>query len=294
MLEELTAHARSIRQQRFEQHVSELFSDLSESDSSHFSFSPIGSPISIDTPDILISSDVSVHSSNMSMRSSLDSIASVSGSDSDISMLEFELEYFQNWRRRYIELLDYITTTRVLREGPPVPKSSQLHLLDYWRVHFPDRFRRKLRVEPETFNSLVTLIANNPIFSNNSNSPQLPVSMQLSVFLFRAGHYGNAASPEDTAQWAGLSVGGVEKCTDRVVVALLSLHDDSVHFPDAHEKEAAKNFVEEHTCPEWQNGFLLVDGTKLPLFQRPGLHGDAWYDKSGEYSIDCQVRRNIK
>jgi hypothetical protein len=51
-------------------------------------------------------------------------------------------------------------------------------------------------------------------------------------------------------QWLGLSVGGVEKCTDRVVVALLSLHDDAIHFPDASEKEDAKNFVERQTCPE--------------------------------------------
>jgi hypothetical protein len=70
-------------------------------------------------------------------------------------------------------------------------------------------------------------------------------------------------------------------------------NDDAIHFPDAEEKEAAKNFVEEKTCSEWRNGFLLVDGTKIPLFQRPGLHGDAWYDKSGKYLIDCQVRHRF-
>ena len=87
-------------------------------------------------------------------------------------------------------------------------------------------------------------------------------------------------------------MGAVEKCTDRVIIALLSHHDEAVHFPNADKKEAAKKFVEMHTCSEWRNGFLLVDGTKFSLFQRPGLHGDAWYDKSGEYSINCQVCRN--
>ena len=34
---------------------------------------------------------------------------------------------------------------------------------------------------------------------------------------------------------------------------------------------------------------LLVDGTKFPVFQRPSLHGDAWFDKNKDYSLDCQV-----
>ena len=181
----------------------------------------------------------------------------------------------------------------VLQQAPPVPKSSQLHLLDHWRVHSPERFRRKVQVEPETFDNLVAMIIDNPVFYNNSNCPQLPVPLQLYIFLFRAGHYGNAASPEDTAQWAGISVGGVEKCTDRVVVALLSHHDEAIHFPEADEKEAAKDYVEEQTCSEWWNGFLLADGTKFAFFQCPGLHGDVWFDKDGEYSIDCQVSCDI-
>jgi hypothetical protein len=292
MLDELAAHHRSTQRQRFQRQISEVLSDLSDfSDhSSHLSF---GSPISIDTPDIRISSDFSMHSTSDHGDRHNTSAASISGSDSDVSVSDFEAEYYRNWRRRYNELLNHVTDTRVLLEAPPVLKSSQLHLLDDWRVHSPDRFRRKLRVEPDTFDSLVSLLLDNPVFSNQSNCPQLPVHLQLSVFLFRAGHYGNAASPEDAAQWAGISVGAVEKCTDRVIVALLSLHDDAVHFPDADHREQAKTFVEEHTCAEWRNGFLLVDGTKFPLFQRPGLHGDAWFDKDGEYSIDCQVRNTF-
>ena len=35
----------------------------------------------------------------------------------------------------------------------------------------------------------------------------------------------------------------------------------------------------------------LADGTKFVLFQKPGLHGEAWFDKNKNYSIDCQVRQ---
>jgi hypothetical protein len=60
-------------------------------------------------------------------------------------------------------------------------------------------------------------------------------------------------------------------------------------FPPEEEKECVKDYVAAATCPEWRNGFLLADGTKFPLFQKPGLHGEAWFDKNKNYSIDCQV-----
>ncbi|KAJ7645304.1 hypothetical protein B0H17DRAFT_834308, partial [Mycena rosella] len=150
------------------------------------------------------------------------------------------------------------------------------------------RWCRKLRVEPNTFNGILSMIQEDPIFYNNLNTPQLPVEIQLAVFLFRVGHYGNAGSPDETANWAGMSVGGVDKCTDRIPFSLLALHDDAVGLPDDFGKELSKQWVEEQSCPEWRDGFLVVDGSKIPFYQRPGLHGGAWFDKDKEYSIDLQ------
>jgi hypothetical protein len=83
----------------------------------------------------------------------------------------------------------------------------------------------------------------------------------------------------------------VELKSARIASLLPCFH--AIHFPEADEKEDAKDYVEEHTCPEWRNGFLLVDGTKFSFFQRPGLHGDTWFNKDGEYSIDCHVCHEI-
>ena len=96
-------------------------------------------------------------------------------------------------------------------------------------------------------------------------------------------------SPEDTAQWAGISVGGVEKCTDHVMVALLSYHDEAIHLPDAVEKEKSKAYVGKTVCSEWCGGFLLADGSKFLFYQCSGLHGDARFDKDGTYLMYCQV-----
>jgi len=42
-------------------------------------------------------------------------------------------------------------------------------------------------------------------------------------------------------------------------------HDEVIHFPEADEKEDAKDYVEEQTCSEWYNGFLLAGGMKFPV-----------------------------
>jgi hypothetical protein len=186
-----------------------------------------------------------------------------------------------------------IITSRVLRHNPPIKKVSQLHLLEHWRDGNLDQYRRRVRVDPNVFDGLVEKICNHEIFHNNSNVPQAPVGVQLAIFLFRAGHYGNAASPEAIGHWAGVSPGTVVNCTNRVMVALLSLHDETVRLPTAEEKESAKAWVAEQVCPEWSDGHLMVDGTKFSLFQRPGLHGDAWFDKNRTYSLDCQVRVSL-
>jgi len=178
----------------------------------------------------------------------------------------------------------------VINPGEPVPKLSQIPLLVEFEEWHHDRYREIVRVEPEVFQGILLLIQDHHIFHNNSPNPQMPVKIQLVIFLKRAGHYGNAASPEAIAQWAGVSTGTVENCTYRCMIAIVSLHDDAIHLPTAAEKEAAKQWVEEETkCPPWQNGFLNADGTKFPLFQKPGLHGDSWFDKNKEYSLDCQV-----
>jgi hypothetical protein len=77
--------------------------------------------------------------------------------------------------------------------------------------------------------------------------------------------------------------------TYHCLITFLALHDKAVMFPPEEEKEKAMEYVAWVTCPEWRNGFLLADGTKFILFQKPGLHGEVFFDKNKNYSVDCQV-----
>jgi hypothetical protein len=107
---------------------------------------------------------------------------------------------------------DEVEISRVLDARPKLSHAPQLHLLPEWGMHAPDRFCQKLHVSPAIFNKLVECIQPHGIFYNNSNNPQLPVPIQLVIFLNGIGHYGNTAMTQDLAEWAGVSVGTVYNC----------------------------------------------------------------------------------
>ncbi|KAF9220436.1 hypothetical protein BS17DRAFT_681707, partial [Gyrodon lividus] len=81
-------------------------------------------------------------------------------------------------------------------------------------------FCKKLWVNPELFDDILDQLSAHPTFHSQSNNPQLPVAVQLAIFLNHAGHFGNAISPDDVALWAGVSVGSVINCTNFVMVAI--------------------------------------------------------------------------
>ena len=194
-----------------------------------------------------------------------------------------------------IALKDEVEKSRYLTTRKRAPHAPQLQLLEEWCLNDDlHKFRRKLRVDPDVFTALVNKIIDHPIFSNNSNNPQLPIPVQLSVFLNGVGHYGNSASIEDIAEWAGVSVGTVYNCYRRVMVAILHHHDDAIHFnpmesEDQVERDRAKTWVESHSCFEWRGGFLCVDGSPFNLFQKPGWHGEGFFDRKSRYSLSAQV-----
>ncbi|KAG2350051.1 hypothetical protein BDR05DRAFT_833981, partial [Suillus weaverae] len=53
--------------------------------------------------------------------------------------------------------------------------------------------------------------------------------------------------------------------------------------------EQAKEWVEEASCPAWQHGWLMVDGTLVPLYQHPGFYGNTWFDRKSNYSMNVQL-----
>ena len=188
------------------------------------------------------------------------------------------------------DLLQIITETHILNPHL-VDKCSQLDLvLIDFKFHDPKCFWHNLQVSASTFDSLLEMIETHPVFFNDACTSQSPVNIQLAVAMFRFGHNGNEASVEAVAQWAGVSAGTVVNCTHRVMIAFLVLHDSAICWPSEDEKEESKKWVEMVSCYEWWDGYCMVDGTPVVLFQKPGYHGEAYFDRKSNYSLNLQVR----
>lgn len=191
---------------------------------------------------------------------------------------------------QYLDARRELLGTRILYRNPPVPKLSQLPLLwDYAENHVT-RFVDHVRMRPITFHKILHRIEPHHVFHNQSQNEQIPCKAQLAITLFRLGHYGNAATPKLIGEWAGVSEGLVVDCTRRVLIALLDLHDEAIYWPDDELKERAKAYTESKIgLSEWRGGYLATDGSPSFVFQKPRLHGEVWYDKSGGYSTNMQV-----
>jgi hypothetical protein len=230
----------------------------------------------------------SVDSDSDSSDSSSDDSWSSSSSSSDDSDEEMTAA------DDYIHSLAELYSQRYLATREEIPKSAEFLnlLLHEYKVSRPELFRSYLRIEPDCFDSLVATISDDPVFHNNSNNSQMPVDQQAAIALYRFGHFGNAASTMKVALQFGVGYGTVRLCTSRVMKACCSDHfrDASVQWASAEAKEIAKQWVEDTSCPAWRDGWLMVDGTLVPLFQRPGLFGNTWFDRKSNYSLNVQVR----
>ncbi|KAG2343428.1 hypothetical protein BDR05DRAFT_884380 [Suillus weaverae] len=166
--------------------------------------------------------------------------------------------------------------------------APQIQLLNHFAIHCPELFQMKLYVNPDIFNDILDQISDHPVFHNQSNNPQLPVAVQLTIFLDCTGHYGNAASNQDVCQWAGISIGSVMNCTNHVMTALLEQHDAFLPI-NSDDATHAHHYVQSKSCPEWQNGILAVDGSFFNLHQKPGHYRESFYSRKSQYSLNCQI-----
>lgn len=196
----------------------------------------------------------------------------------------------------YLEMIADIHSTRYIHPRRHISKTTDniYLLLNDWINTAPDIFRTHVRVTPECFRALLAALEDDPVFHNQSQNEQMPVAEQLAITLYRFGHYGNAASTLKVALWAGVGYGTVDRVTKRVITALCSgrFRHAAVKFPPIGDvrREAAKVWVEMVSCPAWRDGWLMVDGTLVPLWMRPGHFGNTFYDRKSNYSMNVQVR----
>ncbi|KAG2112519.1 hypothetical protein DEU56DRAFT_874369 [Suillus clintonianus] len=134
-------------------------------------------------------------------------------------------------------------------------------------------FRESLRVSPYTFDKICTELASDPVFTNKSQNEQIPLTDQL-------------------ADWAGLGKGTVHLITRRVMTAVLrpSFRKSAVSIPYCRLKKNLQSpGLKLTSCRAWRNGWCLVDGTLIPLYDRPHWYGESYFDRKSNYSLNVQV-----
>lgn len=110
--------------------------------------------------------------------------------------------------------------------------------------------------------------------------------LQLAVALDRLETNGNGASLGRTRKLWGLGKGTVALYTSRVIIALNDLRDGFVVWQDATDRKQISRRMEAEGFPDCV-GF--IDGTTIPLSQKPAVDGECYFDRKHRYSVSAQV-----
>ncbi|POW16278.1 hypothetical protein PSTT_01459 [Puccinia striiformis] len=161
-----------------------------------------------------------------------------------------------------LDLLQHVLSHRYSQLAPPKSR-GEFDLQQLFNM--PDfDFRQAARTTKEGFVQVLEKIVCNPVFHRGGRRPQLPIAHQLALTLERLGSNGNGAS-----------------------VALVSLGRTYVRWPDAQRRAEISEVLRKEGF-EGCVGF--VDGTTIPLFQRPGFDGETFFDRKKRYSLNTQIQ----
>jgi hypothetical protein len=147
-------------------------------------------------------------------------------------------------------------------------------------------FRQSARTTKAGFMWVLDEICLNHVFHCRGIQPQLPIPHQLALTLKRLGSNGNAASVGQFSRNLKVGQGTVVKVTWRVLKAILSLGRHYVVWPNVEWRAKISMVMKQEGFPGCV-GF--VDGTTIPLFQRPGYDGKVFYNCKWCYSVNAQI-----
>ena len=85
--------------------------------------------------------------------------------------------------------------------------------------------------------------------------------------------------------------GTINLVTQQVMTAVLksNLRRKHVRWPGTEEKKAAKQWVADQSTPLFWNGWCMVDGTTISIFEKPHYYGESFYDQKSQYLINTQI-----
>ena len=125
-------------------------------------------------------------------------------------------------------------------------------------------FQREFRVNRQSFHAIHNLIKGHNVFVPKLFGPQqIDSRLQLLIFLRYLGMNGNGNSNQRMRLFFPCSAGSIQVAKDRVLLAILSLRDIAIKWPDCEERaKIEKRFRQNYDFP---NLVFIADGTLFPL-----------------------------
>jgi len=183
------------------------------------------------------------------------------------------------------ELLKTVLSRRYLGDRPPGRTHDEFNLAQMFDMQNED-FKQAVRTTKSGFVWILEKIYTPPIFYSNSRRPQLPIPHQLALTLERLGSNGNGASVGRFSRNLSVGRGTVIKVSRRVIHALNSLSARYIGWPDQQRRSEISQVMK---TEGFEGCVGFVNGTTIPLYQRPSVDGEVYWDRKKQYSINCQV-----
>jgi hypothetical protein len=183
------------------------------------------------------------------------------------------------------DLLSLVLSHRYLNSRIPGRTRDEYDLAQLFDMR-DDDFKQAVRTTKSGFTWLLGHITFNPIFHSGSFRPQLPVPHQLALTLERLGSNGNGASVGRFSRNLSVGRGTVVKASRRVIRAINDLSKKYLVWPDSDRRKEISNVMK---FEGFEGCIGFVDGTSIPLYQRPSIDGEVFFDRKKRYSINCQV-----
>jgi hypothetical protein len=114
----------------------------------------------------------------------------------------------------------------------------------------------------------------------------MPIPHQLALTLERLGSNGNGASVGRFSRNLNVGRGTVIKASRRVIRAINDLSARFLLWPDTERRREISGVMK---AEGFEGCVGFVDGTTIPLYQRPSIDGEVFFDRKKRYSINCQV-----
>ncbi|KAL1948348.1 hypothetical protein VTO73DRAFT_12423 [Trametes versicolor] len=146
-------------------------------------------------------------------------------------------------------------------------------------------FRHMFRMGRDTFDRLVALLAQNPIFTSKGKRPQRHVKFQLGTFLFRYGSRGSDSLW--VAEKLGIGFGTVFKYCRRVCRAIRELRDRFLGWMTPDRRDTVSAYIQHGYG--FRNGVGCGDGSFVPFGDQPDIIGAAFKSRKKFFGTNVQA-----